>query len=117
MAAPSNLNISPSSVIDTNLPSSVTITGTDIFERPDYTDRELFTQVGSNGNLVNNPSLSTNPDTGNTSVICSRSNNAYASFIYDGEVITPLGYNDTSALFSLPNKPPGTYIISRSCIN
>ena len=36
---------SPNSALDTDLPITSTVTGSNIFERPNYTDRELFTQI------------------------------------------------------------------------
>ena len=46
MAIPS-ITLAPSSGDEANLPIAVTVTGTNIFERPNYTDRELFDVVDS----------------------------------------------------------------------
>lgn len=46
MAIPS-ISLAPSSGEEANLPIAVTVTGTNIFERPNYTGRELFTQSGT----------------------------------------------------------------------
>jgi hypothetical protein len=48
-----------------------------LFFRPNYIDKELFTQ-DSSSNLVNNPILSTNPTTNNISAKFSRDDDSYA---------------------------------------
>jgi hypothetical protein len=45
MALPTNITATPNQSDVGDLPRTVTITGTDIFERPSYTVRELLTQV------------------------------------------------------------------------
>jgi hypothetical protein len=47
MAIPSNLIVTPDLILNTNLPTQITISGTDIFERPSYTGRELFDVIDS----------------------------------------------------------------------
>jgi hypothetical protein len=47
MASPSNLVLNPSVLIDTDLPEQVNVQADDIFERPGFTGKELFTQSGS----------------------------------------------------------------------
>lgn len=47
MGAPSNLIVNPSSIVESSLPTNISISGTDIFERPSYTGRELFDVVDS----------------------------------------------------------------------
>lgn len=51
MPAPSNLVFNPPNTIVSNLPTPATITGDNIFERPNYTGRELFDVVDGDWGL------------------------------------------------------------------
>jgi hypothetical protein len=45
MALPTNVIVTPDQSDVGDLPRTVSVTGTDLFERPSYTERELFTQI------------------------------------------------------------------------
>jgi hypothetical protein len=51
MPTPSNIVLTPNSSLDTALPITVNVSANDIFERPDWTYRELFTQQGDDAPL------------------------------------------------------------------
>ena len=64
MALPSNITLTPDSFLESELPSSVSISGTDIFERPHTTDSELFTQTGDSINLYGTWTVDNSSPTG-----------------------------------------------------
>ena len=45
MALPTNITVTPNNSPVNQLPRTISASGTNIFERPSYTDRELFTQT------------------------------------------------------------------------
>lgn len=119
MAIPSNILVTPNESTDIELPRTINVTGDNIFERPSYDVRELFTQSGTRSNIFYQGFTIINPDTGSVgySATPSSNPNPLADVTNQLPDITNANSFGVSLRVKIPSSNPAGVLINITTVN